>query len=126
VSTFNKQLANKFYFYSLGLYGSIISVFGFLYVFKTGFNLTPIIAIFLAYFITVFWRSLYDQIVIHELYLRQINYKNNSILSLISATLFALLYYFIREPLGDWAIPITIIISMKIIGEIQKSYGPHP
>ncbi|MBD3231463.1 hypothetical protein GF322_02255 [Candidatus Dependentiae bacterium] len=121
----NQKLANKFYLFSCGLYGAVASVFGLLYAFESFLNLNPLILIFFAYFITVLWRSFFDQLIIYELKLKHINVKNNLILALISACVFALLYFFIRKSLGDWAIPLTIILSMKIINEIKKYIWPN-
>lgn len=120
----NQELANKFYLYSIGMYAAITSVFGGLYVFHSVLGLNQLVSIFIAYFITVLWRSLYDQLTIYKLKIQQINLKNNLILALIGALTLAVLYYFIKPLLGDWSIPVTIIISMRIIGKIKTFLWP--
>jgi hypothetical protein len=120
----NKQLASKFYLFSIGLYAAIASIFLFLYLFQNVFRFNQILSIFIGYFITVLWRAFYDQLIIYKLKLPQINLKNNFFLALIGAIVLASLYYFIKPLLGEWSVPITIIISMKLIGRIKKFLWP--
>ncbi|MFA5075170.1 MAG: hypothetical protein WC436_03655 [Candidatus Babeliales bacterium] len=123
LTALNQKLSNKFYLFSAGLYAAVASIFGFIFVFQF-LGLNQITAIFIGYFLTVLWRAFYDQLIILELKIKQLNIKNNFILALTSACVLSILYYFIRGPLGDWAVPITIIISMKITGKIRKFLWP--
>lgn len=119
-----KKLANKFYLYSLGLVTAICGIFGLLYLFRNILGLNSLTSIFIAYLIIVFCRAFYDQIQIYELKLEQIKFENNLVLAFLGACILTLIYYFFRVPLGDWAVPVTVIVSMKIIGQLRKILWP--
>ena len=119
------KLANKLYLFSIGLYAAIASVFGWLYIFYSVLGLNQLASIFIGYFITVLWRSFYDQLIIYELKIEQLNIKNNFILATIGAFVLAVLYYFIKPLLGDWSVPVTVLIAMRIMGQLKNLLWPN-
>lgn len=121
----NRRLAHKLYLFSIGLYAAVASIFGFLYLFNSALGLNQLLSVFIGYFITVLWRSFYDQTMIHEVRARQITMGNNVLLALMSASVLAFLYHFLRTPLGDWAIPIVLVISMRIMARVKNIFWPN-
>jgi hypothetical protein len=124
IAHLNQRLANKFYLTNVGLFLAIAGVLGFMYILNSIVGLSLVAAIFIAYFIVVLCRTFYDQLLIWEVKPCHINVKSNLILATIGSGVLTTLYYFTRAPLGNWAIPVTVILSMKIIGEIKKILWP--
>ena len=83
--SFHQKIANKFYLFSVGLYFAIVSVFGWLYVLHTVFGLNQLVAVFCGYFVTVLWRSFYDQLIIYGLKIKQLGFRKNLVLALVGS-----------------------------------------
>jgi hypothetical protein len=125
ITHLNQKLASKFYLNNVGLFLAIAGVLGFMYTLNAIVGLSLLVSIFIAYFVVVFCRAFYDQLLILELNFSHISIKNNLLLASIGAGILTVLYHVTRAPLGNWAIPVTVILSMKIIGAIKKFLWPN-
>jgi len=121
---FHQQLSRKFYIFNCGFLAAVLGVLGGMQLLNVHCGLPVLAAIFISYFLVVLGRAFYEQLAIWELTLKQISLKNNLILALLGACVLSGLYYFLRTPFGDWAVPATVILSMKVIGEIKKILWP--
>lgn len=115
----NQNIAHVLYRFSCGLYVAVASIFGILYLMQHIVKAPHLLAIFLAYFVTILWRSFYDQLVVYQVPTKSINSKNNVILALVCAAISVGLYSLLKPYLGDWSILVTVIMLMKIMSILR-------
>lgn len=114
-----KWLAHKYLLYSIGIYATLagIAICTWLGII---IGLPAWIAIFSAFTLTIFVRTFYEQIIILNMPRFAISLQKNTLFALIYSIIMSFAFYYIKGPLGYWAIPITLVIAQIVIKPIRS------
>lgn len=119
----NRWLAHKYLLFSVGIYTTIAGITGISYLcMRMGLAMWP--SMFIAFLLTVFARTFYEQLVILDIPRTYLVPEKNALFALIYATIMSFIFSIIRARLGYWGIPISFIIAQTVIKPIKNRLWP--
>lgn len=114
----NQWLAKKFLLFSIGMYATIAGIFGLKQLGLTCGIISPF-NILVAFLLTIFARTFYEQLIILDFPLQYINLGKNSLFALLYAIIMSIVFCTINAPLGYWGIPVAMVIAQALIKPIK-------
>jgi hypothetical protein len=111
-------LAKKFLLFSLGMYATIAGIFGLKQLGLACGIISPF-NILVAFLLTIFARTFYEQLVILDIPLQYINLGKNTLFALLYAIIMSIVFCTIKAPLGYLGIPVAMIIAQALIKPIK-------
>jgi hypothetical protein len=116
-------LSKKLYEINVGFYLTV----GLIMTLPALFALSGIpafIARFIAFFIVCFLRAAYESVIVYETPLKKLSLPKMLLLSFVTASCLSLVAHFLRPRIGDFSIPLSFIISMRVVGKLKAELWP--
>ena len=112
-------LARKFLLFSLGVYVTIVTIMAISSI-TAKMGICGLVSSFIAFLITIFARTFYEQIVIADVPYKYVTLSKNALFALIYAIIMSIIYYYVRTPLGYLGIPLAIVIAQATIKPVKR------
>jgi hypothetical protein len=128
-SDFSTWLSKKIYLINVGTYATIGLVMVLPTFFAIWFGIAPWVAGFVAFFVVLFVRAAYENVVVYEAPIKNLSLYKMLILSLVSSGVMSLVAVFLKPKLGYFAIPVSVMISFMVIAKVKAALWPataHP
>lgn len=116
-------LARKFLLFSLGMYATIAGIFVLTWM-TNKMGIHALVAPFIAFAVTIFARTFYEQIIIADIPYKYVMPSKNALFALIYAVIMSFIYNYIRAPLGYLGIPLAIVIAQRVIRPVKAFLWP--
>jgi hypothetical protein len=111
-------LAKKFFLFSIGMYVTIAGIFG-LKQLGLACGIIPPFNILIAFLLTIFARTFYEQLVILDVPAQYISPGKNALFALVYAIIMSIVFCTIRAALGYWGIPVAMVVAQTLIKPIK-------
>lgn len=116
-------LARKYLLFSIGTYATLAGIMTINWL-GQNMGLSVGVGLFVAFLITVFARTFYEQMVINDVPVKYLAPQKNAAFALVYATIMSLGFNYIRAPLGLWGIPVVMVIAQAVSKPLKNYLWP--
>jgi hypothetical protein len=121
---FLRWLSNKLYLTNVAMYVTVGLSMLLPFFLTSAFALPQIGASFVAFLIISLTRAFYESLVIYETKFKQLSLEKLLILSIATAIVMAAILSYLRASLGNFAIPVAVIIARMVVGKLKAALWP--
>lgn len=116
-------LSRKFLLFSIGIYATLAGIIGISWI-SISLGVRAPINTFIAFLLTIFARTFYEQLVILDIPRTSLQPSKNALFALVYALIMSFVYYTIRASLGYLGIPIAMVIAQAVIKPVKAYLFP--